>query len=203
MRERKDKMFFRSRGMVLTTAVLAIAVGASAGLTAAALASGPSARKARHSRSHHGGIARAASVPTGAVLKFTGGGEAIYSLRRPTLTTDAATGTGDSGDTLCLLWRRTPEGLDNHTFMGVSCGSAAQVEAEGIVMIAGANGKQQAVAALLPSGVTSVMATDSDGVSQTVPAPNNAVSINNPAVTSISYTLPDGTPHVTNLTSGG
>jgi hypothetical protein len=87
--------------------------------------------------------------------------------------------------------------------MGVSCGSAAQVEAEGIVMIAGANGKQQAVAALLPSGVTSVMATDSDGVSQTVPAPNNAVSINNPAVTSISYTLPDGTPHVTNLTSGG
>ena len=204
MRERKDK-FISSRSMSLIAAALAVAVGGT-GLTAVALASGPGARKARSHRGssqlHVRRTARAASVPSGAVLKFSGSGEAIYSLRRSTLTAGASNGTGESGEALCLVWSRTPEGLDNHTFMGVSCGSAAQVEAEGIVMTAGADGKQQAVAALLPNGVTSVTATDSDGASETVHAPNSAVSINDPAITSISYRLPDGTPHVTNLASG-
>lgn len=197
MRERTEKLKRRYR--LLGAAVLALSVGT--GLAGAALASGHVSTKADLSAAPV--PAGPLAVPTGAALKFTAGEEAVYTWRRPASLVAAPNGAGGSGSgQLCLVWHQPAEPGPAHFHTeSVSCANATNVESEGMLVVHGSNGKPTSVAVLTPNGVTRITATDSNGASYTVSTPNNAVSLRDPAITSVSYTLPDGASHVTNIPS--
>jgi hypothetical protein len=90
---------------------------------------------------------------------------------------------------------------------GAVCGQGSKVEEQGTVGIfqegEGATAPNSPatlrVVALVPNGVESVVFTDRDGSSQDVDVTNNVVELEDINIASVSYTLPSGASHTTNV----
>lgn len=135
-------------------------------------------------------VARAAAgnsltPPAGAILAAVEGKTEIYVSQK---------GTED-----CVIHLTPGEGG------GSTCAFASKVEADGEVGVGGgpisASGALSTlrVSALVPDGVKSLHFVDRDGSAYDVPVTNNVVEHEDLSVAKVSYTLPDGENHVTNV----
>jgi hypothetical protein len=135
-------------------------------------------------------IAKAGSLtpPTGAILANVVGRTAVYVSHNAT-----------GGD--CVIELTIGAGG------GSVCARATTVEEEGMVGVgvegegATAPGSPRTlrVTAMVPNGVTSVKFTDRDGSSVVVPVTNNVVEREDLNAASVSYALPGGGSHTTNV----
>lgn len=99
--------------------------------------------------------------------------------------------------------------LHVHGAGGAVCGEAAKVEAVGTVGVfeegEGATAPNSPatlrVAALVPNGVNSVTFTDRSGTSYAVAVTNNVVESEDINISSVSYKLPNGETHATDVAS--
>jgi hypothetical protein len=83
---------------------------------------------------------------------------------------------------------------------GSACESAAKAEQDGVQLVSGEKGGDDATyAVLVPNGVNNVAFTDSNGDSQTVSVTNNVAAIEGSALPSVHYVVPGGQSVTTNL----
>jgi uncharacterized membrane protein len=140
---------------------------------------------------HHSKLARIASnasltPPAGATLVAVTDGTEIYALQK-------------ADDEDCVIHLTAGEGG------GSVCAAASKVEAEGEIGFGGSGFTASGavanlrVTALVPNGVTSLRFTDRSGSSYDVPVTNNVAEHEDGEVASVSYTLPDGGTHTTNV----
>ncbi len=183
----------------VSATVLVVAAVVAGALVATALASGGGHRKAHHATRttriavlvHHpkglAHLAKASSpAPAGAILAAVVGNTEVYALH-------------NSGDEDCVIHLTAGAGG------GSACGPSSKVEEEGEVGIGGgpstASGSLATVrvSALVPNGVSSLTLTDRGGSSYEIPVTNNVAEHDDVNVTSVSYTLPGGRIHTTNV----
>ncbi|HXA54238.1 MAG TPA: hypothetical protein VNV37_05120, partial [Solirubrobacteraceae bacterium] len=198
VKKMRNPMNITSDGYSFTrraVAVLAVVAGAVAGtlMVTAALASSGHAGHVRggtgiaiFSHHHHSSqFARIASAstltpPPGAILASVTGSNEVYVLHR-------------NGGEDCVMVL--------HGSGGGACAPASTAEAEGAVGIfeqgegATAPGSPATlqVATLVPNGVGSVVFTDRNGTSRAVTVTNNVAVEEGMGISSVSYTLPNGT----------
>jgi hypothetical protein len=183
--------------------ILVMAAAVAGVMVATALASSDTGKKmhhrgGRHDRlavfSHHpkrlARIATAGSLspPKGAILAAIVGRTEVYA---------SESASGDD----CVIHLTVGAGG------GSVCGRAATVEEEGIVgvgiegegAIAPGSPSTLRLTALVPNGVTNVKVIDRDGSSYEVPVTDNVVEREDILAASMSYILPDGGTHTTNV----
>lgn len=188
-------------------AVLAVMAGAVAGtlMVTAALASsnhpghvtggtGIAIFSHHHRSSQLARIASASTLtpPPGAILASVTGSNEVYVLHR-------------NGGEDCVMVLHVSVSVSGSG--GGACAPASAAEAEGAVGIfeqgegATAPGSPATlqVATLVPNGVGSVVFTDRNGASRAVTVTNNVVVEEDMGISSVSYTLPNGTTHTTNV----
>lgn len=178
----------------LTTVVALAIVGVlvSAALAASTSKTKPSVRRSHlHVFSHHlvrrarTASADSLTAPSGAVLAAVTDGTEVYAQEKTS--------------ELCVIHLTASEGG------GEVCRAASLVESEGMVSVGGGGIASDGslvslhITALVPNGVKSVHFADTNGETYDLPVTNNVVTHEDTDVTSVSYSLPDGGTHVTNV----
>lgn len=133
--------------------------------------------------------------PVGAVYALTVGHTEFFAQLLP--EADAPPIVRSLSDEIVCLADR----VNSHGAGGASCESAATAEQEGVQLVTGAKGSNDAAyAVLVPDGVDNVVFTDSNGSSQTVSVTNNVAAIEGSALASVHYVIPDGKSVTTKFT---
>lgn len=101
-----------------------------------------------------------------------------------------------TGPKVCIMEREAARGI-----AGVSCYLNSTLEEVGAatVNLPSRSNPTLGVTAIVPSAVTSVVATDRDGTSSHVSVKDNVVIIRDPQLVSVSYPLANGSIHTVNV----
>lgn len=130
------------------------------------------------------------SIPPGAVHAATVGQHEMFVLQR---SGPAAPGAPNRGAEVCLIEQEeTAAG-------GMACAALATAEQEGVDLLTIETGATLTDAVLVPNGVSSVEATDSNGTSRTIPVSNNVAVIEDSALASVHYAVPGGVDKTTSI----
>lgn len=136
------------------------------------------------------------ALPPGAIYAATVGRHEIFALQR---SGPGVPGAPNVGPEVCVLDR------EGALAGGMACSPAANAEEEGVELLSIETGTSLTDALLVPDGVNSVVFTDRDGSSRTIPVADNVAVVEDPNLASLHYTLPGGatkSTDVAEVTSG-